>query len=175
MDLNQGFEILSLKNKITLQTIGKEDIELLRKWKNENKDYFFYNKEISPSEQLEWFDSYLERKEDYIFIIDYKGIKIGCIGFRLVNNQIDVYNVIQGDKRFSRQGLMSLALKLMCSYIIDNYNLNITLKVLTKNKIARAWYEKNGFSEKENKKNYVFMELFLNNFDYTEYKLGHSS
>lgn len=175
MGLKQDFKILSLKNKITLQTIGKEDIELLRKWKNENKDYFFYNKEISPSEQLEWFDSYLERKEDYIFIIDYKGIKIGCIGFRVIDTQIDIYNVILGDKMFSRQGLMSLALKLMCSYVIDEYDMNITLKVLAANKAARKWYRKNGFIEKSSKDNYIFMELMLKDFDYTEYKLKYSS
>ncbi len=171
MSIRQNFKILSLGNKITLWTISREDIELLRKWKNENKDYFFYSKEISSSEQLKWFDGYLERKEDYIFVIEYNGIKIGCIGFRVIDTQIDIYNVILGDKRFGRQGLMSLALKLMCSYIINNYNLNITLKVLAENKIARVWYRKNGFIEKVSKNNYVFMELFLNNLDYIEYKL----
>lgn len=160
---------------ITLYSIGHLDMELLRKWKNENKDYFFYNKEISPSEQLEWFEGYLERKEDYIFIIEYKGIKIGCIGFRVSKNLVDVYNVILGNKKFSKKGLMSSALKLMCSYIIDKYNLNITLKVLAGNKVAIKWYRKNGFIEKSSKDNYIFMELILKNFDYTEYKLGHSS
>lgn len=163
--------IKSIKENITLYSIEHLDIELLRFWKNENKDYFFYNKEISPSEQWEWFEGYLERKEDYIFIIEYKGKKIGCIGFRIIDNLIDVYNSILGDKKFSKKGLMSLALKLMCSYIIDEYKMNITLKVFAANKAARNWYRKNGFIEKSSKDNYIFMELILKSFDYTEYKL----
>lgn len=175
MNLKPSFEILSLKNEITLRTINRMNIELLRKWKNKNRDYFFYNKEIKPSEQLKWFEGYLERKEDYIFIIEYKGKKIGCIGFRKIDNLIDVYNAILGDKKFSKKGLMSLALKLMCSYIIDEYNMNITLKVLAGNEVARKWYRKNGFIEKSSKDNYIFMELILKDFDYTEYKLKPSS
>jgi RimJ/RimL family protein N-acetyltransferase len=79
-----------------------------------------------------------------------------------------------GNKRFAGKGLMSLALRLMCSYIIDKYNLNITLKVIADNKIAKAWYKKNGFAEKVSRNDYVFMELLLNNFNYIEYKLKYN-
>ncbi|OFW64529.1 MAG: hypothetical protein A2Z35_04995 [Actinobacteria bacterium RBG_19FT_COMBO_36_27] len=166
-----NLEIRFKKDLITLNSITKEDLELLRNWKNKNKNYFFYKKNISIGEQLIWFEEYLEREEDYIFIIKHKETKIGCMGFRVQGKLVDIYNIILGDIKFGGKGLMGIALGLMCSYIIDKYNNIITVKVLENNYNAIEWYRKNGFIEKSKRKDYVFMELDLNNFIYREYKI----
>lgn len=170
MTIKQKIKIKSSEGDIILNTIEKNDIELLRKWKNNNRKYFFYNKIIKAQQQVEWYHSYLNNTDDYIFLVEYAGSKIGCIGFRLMDDVIDIYNVILGNKEFGERGIMGRALKLMCSYIMDNYNKEITLKVLSENK-ARLWYLKNGFEEIEEKDNYVFMKLNINKFKYLKYNL----
>ena len=111
---------------IILSSITKNDIELLREWKNKNKKSFFYQKNITEAQQKKWFNNYLRQEEDYIFMITYKREKIGCIGFRLVDGVIDLYNIILGYKKYGGIGLMSEALKLICSYVLDKYNTKVS-------------------------------------------------
>jgi RimJ/RimL family protein N-acetyltransferase len=170
MAVKNKIKIKSYKNDIILNTIGKKDIELLRKWKNENRKYFFYNKIINAHEQVKWYDSYLKKAEDYIFLVEYEGSRVGCIGFRLIDDNIDIYNVILGNKEFGGRGIMGKALRLLCSYIIDNYNKEITLKVLIENK-ARLWYMKKGFMDVSREDNHIFMKLNINKFEYLKYNL----
>lgn len=171
MAAKKEIKIESFEGDIILRTATRSDIELIRKWKNENRKYFFYNKIIKARQQSEWFKSYVSTAGDYIFLIEYKGLRIGCIGFRLVGEVIDIYNVILGDKKFSGRGIMGRALRLMCSYIRDNYNEEITLKVLSENK-ARLWYMQNGFVEAcREGDEYTFMKLDINKFEYLKYNL----
>lgn len=164
-------KIISAEGDTNLRAINKEDIELLREWKNKNRKYFFHNKIISMKQQLGWFQSYQEAANDYIFLIEYNGLKIGCVGFRLINNVIDIYNVILGNKEFGGRGIMGSALRLMCSYIMDNYDMEITLRVLLDNDMARQWYMKNGFEETGRKEDHISMRLNINKFRYLKYNL----
>lgn len=168
--LKKKIKIISIQDNIILRTVEKRDLYLLRLWKNNNRNYFFYRDIISPEQQLEWFKNYLKRSEDYILIIVFKRRLIGCLGFRLLeNNEIDIYNVILGKKEFGGMGIMSKSLKLLCSYIIDNFHKDISLKVLLNNYEAIKWYKKNNFVELYTKDNYTFMKLDLISFNQTEY------
>jgi len=164
-------KIISDEGDLELRTIEKKDIELIRKWRNENRQHFFYKGIIKPLQQIEWFKSYLGNEKENIFIVGYKGIKVGCIGFRFMNNSIDVYNVILGEKKFGGMGIMCRALRLMCSYIVDNYHEDIILMVLPENNKARLWYINNGFEEKGIKEDYIPMKLNINKFNYLKYNL----
>ena len=143
---------------IALKPINLKDIELLRKWKNENRMYFFNKNIISSGEQVKWFEDFLKRENDYMFIIEFDGLNVGCIGFRLIDDVIDIYNVIIGDKRFLSKDIMRSAFALMYNFIINKYKNDITVKVLINNP-ARKWYEKNNFFIVYEKEDYVFMKL----------------
>ncbi len=171
MSDKQNLEIKLINNAISLDSIGRKDLDLIRRWKNKNKKYFFYKKDISPKEQLVWFEGYLSRKKDYIFIIKYRDEKIGCIGFRVLGKLVDIYNVILGNKNFGGKDIMSTALGLMCSYIIDNYREIITVKVLKNNYNAIKWFKRNNFIECETKKDYIAMELDSIGFLHKEFKI----
>lgn len=162
--------IKSYENDIILSTIEKKDIELLRKWKNENREYFFYKKIISPQQQQEWFKSYLDINSEFIFVIEYDGLKVGYIGYRFMNDNIDIYNVILGNRKYSGRGIMSKALRLICSYVMDNYKKDITLMVVPKNK-ARIFYLKNNFEKVSKEDKYFLMKLNINKFGYLKYNL----
>ena len=160
--------IVSPDRDIALESAGHEDIGLLRDWKNANRIYFFYNKLITRRQQEDWFRDYMQRQDDYIFMVVHNGKKIGCMGFRTTEGRIDIYNVILGQEEFGKKGLMSIALKLMCSYLIDSFDKEIGLKVLKKN-LARRWYGKNGFSEEYGEDEYIYMKLDINKFSHMKY------
>jgi len=78
--------------------------------------------------------------------------------------------VILGNKEYGGRSIMSKALRLLCSYIMDNYNKEITLKVLSENK-AILWYIKNGFMETSKEDSHILMKLNINKFKYLKYNI----
>lgn len=155
---------------IAVQTITIDDIENLRLWKNRNRDSFFHKTVISPEEQKIWFEKYQQREQDFILMISYAGVNVGCIGFRVLGDVIDLYNVILGDEKFRSKGIMSKALNLLLDHLLLNYRLDITAKVLKTNP-AITWYEKNGL-----KKTLELEDYYLVKFDrFTAHRSGDPS
>jgi len=143
---------------IFLRSVGEEDIEKLRVWKNAHRFSFFYQKIIEPAEQISWFEGFCAREHDYMFMVCCSDEVIGCMGFRLADQAIDVYNVILGLKEYGGRGLMSKALTIMIGFIKSRYPQTIIAKVLNKNP-ALEWYKKNGFKRVENKQEYILLQL----------------
>jgi len=137
---------------LRLRTIGKEDIENLRIWKNTNKGSFFLNKDITSAQQEKWFENFRERGDDYMFIVEQKVAEdwkeIGCLGFRKLADEgcVDAYNIIRAIKIEPASFTMSDAFRLMLAFADSLYeNLPIRCKVLVNNP-AVEWYKKNDFS-----------------------------
>ena len=145
-------------SRIKLRFINSGDIELLRKWKNDNKQYFFFDKIINPDQQLEWYRNFSKRENDFMFIVELDTKRIGCMGFRQINKTIDIYNVILGEKQYSQQKVMSNAFQLMISNIKEKFALEIFAKVLKSNPALR-WYLKNGFRVSGKKDKYFLIKM----------------
>jgi hypothetical protein len=143
---------------VSLRSACEGDIEDLRTWKNASRAWFFHKEEISPSQQAEWFSSYLKRPDDHMYMVIVDGDAVGCMGFRCCQDAIDVYNVIRGKHSHPRAGTMSKALSLMCSFADANYHLPVTLKVIVGNP-AIQWYLKQGFQLVSQNEDYASMEL----------------
>ncbi|MGB9736103.1 MAG: GNAT family N-acetyltransferase [bacterium] len=151
-------------SSLSLVTAQKEDIENLRIWKNKNREFFFYKNIITKEAQKIWFKEYLNRPDDYMFIVKVDGTSVGCMGFRLLQNKtLDIYNVILGDKSYEKKGYMSIALKTMCNYAFDTYKLPVTVKVLKENPAVK-WYQKKGFIIKQTFEDYFLMEIESKHF-----------
>lgn len=143
--MKEKFILESAGLVVALRTAVESDGEDLRRWKNANRHFFFYQEIISVEQQQQWLRGYRERADDWMFIVLNDERAIGCMGFRVLNDQrIDIYNVILGDPGFGGKGLMSQAMRLMCSYIVAQFQTEILAKVLNSNP-AQAWYLKNGF------------------------------
>lgn len=128
-----------------LQSITQNDLENLRIWKNTNVSSFFYKDIISPKQQALWFHNYLLREFDYMFMVkDTNKNSIGCLGFRLIDNYIDLYNVIRGN-RSTLHTSMENAMYIMLNYITKSFCYPIQCDVL-KNNPAVSWYRKCGFT-----------------------------
>lgn len=150
-------------DSVTLRSITESDQENLRQWKNANQSAFFFQDIITEQAQARWFSGYLEREHDWMFIVLVLGQPIGCMGFRILDAQADVYNVILGDPSMGKRGWMRSGLRLMCSYIIAKFKCEICLQVLRSNP-ATGWYAKLGFREREANASYLDLELDLTQF-----------
>ena len=78
---------------ITLKSLGVEDLETVRVWRNSDlvRPYMFYQEIISKSEQESWF-SKLEPLNDFYFIIEYKQKPIGLINLKNIDWQETLSN-----------------------------------------------------------------------------------
>ena len=157
--------ILHHKNNpnFRLKLIEKSDIEDLREWKNENRQYFFYKEIITEEQQANWFEKHKTNKQDFMFVVQENNatefINIGCMGYRLENDNIDIYNIMRGRLVENSKNSMADAFNMMNVYISDTYKLPVTCLVLNENP-ARKWYEKNS------------LELIKQNDDHVVYKLN---
>jgi hypothetical protein len=146
-----------------LRTITVADLENLREWKNAHRFAFFYQAIITPEQQDKWFQGYLERANDYMFVVQRGHEPAGCMGFRLLDQHADIYNVILGRPESGGKGLMSWAMRLMCSFIAADFTRDIGAQVLLSNP-ARAWYCKNAFCEIVSFDTYVQIQLDWSQF-----------
>lgn len=153
--------------EIRLRSIEVKDLDYLRCWKNACRSSFFYQGEISEEEQKKWFEKYLQQTNDCMFMVEEKKDKsfqpIGCMGFRMQEKSVDIYNIIRGKKNVNPCIRMGDALVTMCSYIERLFPFIITCKVIVGNP-AVQWYEKNAFQIIEYCKNYVLMKLDTSKF-----------
>lgn len=167
--IKKDLKIISLDENLQLESITIDDIELIRLWKNKYKNSFFYKKDITKEEQCGWFNIYLNINDDFIFIIKYFNDIVGCLGFRKLKNEIDIYNVILGNDKYKSSGIMGNALILLCSFISSVYDYAISAKVLRSNS-AINWYLKNYFEILKETQEYHIIEL-NNNFKKVQYIL----
>lgn len=160
MNSKQKIIIEDVTNDVKLRSIDYDDIEFIRKIKNHNRKSFFYQEIISKEQQIQWFNKYLEREKDWIFVVseakDLSNASIGCVGFRMKKNIIDIYNVIRGKESLHGVSMMD-AMKLMVSYIKNNFSCRINCEVLKSNP-AVDWYKKCGFVITNEYNRYLDME-----------------
>ena len=167
--MRQSFILSLAQDEISLRTSTASDCENLRLWKNENRFSFFFQEIITPQMQEVWFKQYLERENDYMFVVQYLGEVIGCMGFRLIDEQADVYNVILGKPEYGGKGIMGKAIALMCRYILQNMTQDIRLKVLRSNPTVK-WYLKNRFREIAAPDNYFELKFDPGGFAVDEFQ-----
>jgi RimJ/RimL family protein N-acetyltransferase len=130
----------------SMRTIGADDIELLRGWKNAHRQFFFYKEIITPEQQQAWYRRWSQEPDDHMFVVEVENRSAGCIGTRLFQDTADVYNVILGDKQFGGKGIMSEALWATVAFSQFLYQrLPVCVRVLQTNP-AIGWYERNGFT-----------------------------
>lgn len=142
--------ILQSTNTLRLKQAEEADQENLRAWKNAHRQFFYFKDKISPEMQAKWFAKYQLRKHDVMFISqeqDSKGnwVSTGCMGYRLENSKIDLYNILRGARVQGSPHTMSEAFGTMNAWLHQTYRLPITCEVIASNP-ACAWYERNSMN-----------------------------
>lgn len=144
---------------LVLRAITAADQDNLRRWKNANADAFFHRAVITPEQQQKWFATYTADPGNFMLIIEQDDQPVGCLGFRLAGGSADIYNVILGETSRRRHGLMSGALRLLCSFLFAGPAGAIVLSVVRENTRAQAFYRKNGFAIVREEPDHYFMRL----------------
>ena len=132
---------------LILRAANENDLENLRHWKNEQREFFFHKDIITSEEQRAWFVKFQARNHDYMFIVDLNSRAIGCMGIRQLDEAWDIYNVILGLTDYGKKGYMGKAFQTMLAYAQSVRKCPITLQVLKSNP-AVSWYKKYGFVAK---------------------------
>ena len=167
--MNTEYLVSGTGVSVTLRTISAADLERLRVWKNDHRFAFFHQGTIEPDQQLRWHQGYTERAGDHMYATQSGGEIFGCMGFRLIDGRADIYNVILGRPECGGRGLMSEAIRLMCSLIAGEFTTDIGAEVLLSNP-ARAWYAKNAFREAERLDRFVRVQLDWERFQPCVYR-----
>ena len=145
------------KPSYSLREAVEDDQETLLAWKNAHSHRFFHHEKISPAQQRRWFNNFLTRAEDHLFMVLIETLPIGCIGIRLLDDHWDLYNVIRGVHRLHSRGCMGTALHHVIEFAIQRKAMPVQLKVLANNP-ACDWYKDNQFSVIKTEKDYIVMQ-----------------
>lgn len=146
---------------LELRAATGADLESLRHWKNEQRRFFFFQEEITKTQQKQWFDAFMERSHDLMLMTMFEEQVFGCMGIRWQGDLWDIYNVILGLPDFGKRGLMRHAFAAMLDYAIALKPGPITLKVLKRNP-AVDWYKKHGFRITESHEQHFSMSYKSN-------------
>ena len=131
-------------NKIIFEELNYDNLDLIRVWKNSNKQFFFNQLEIEIQDQLNWFEKFKKIDTNTMLLIKFDDNYIGCIGARIINSNWDIFNVMNINKDYSGKGIMSYTLIKLFQKLRLIRNIPITAKVLKSNKNIN-WYLKNNF------------------------------
>jgi hypothetical protein len=142
-------------NRITLGKVGEPTRpwlhlaeyahqEALREWRNAHSHRFHHQMPITVEGQRQWFEAYLSRPDDYLFMVMEGMDPIGCLGIRFIEGAWDVYNVLRGRSSTSSVGFMSQALAMMIEFALRLRAVPVKVEVLADNP-ALSWYLRNGF------------------------------
>ena len=130
---------------VRLRLAEPQDLELLRTWRNRHTHRFFQQESVTPEAQRRWYESYLTRPDDYMFMVLQGPTPIGCIGGRLVGKEWDVYNPILGVLSSRYKGSMDKALALLISFLKEKRDLPVRAEVLSDNLRCLAFVQRGGF------------------------------
>ncbi|WP_433921982.1 GNAT family N-acetyltransferase [Paenibacillus taichungensis] len=173
--MNHDFIIKN--DKFTLTPVTEADIELMRGWRNSplNQSSFLTNTYIEIDQQKRWYEKYLQKTDDIMFIVndlEDSGKSVGMLGLYNIDNykkRAEFGRLLIGESSTRGKGL-GLAITIsLCEFGFELLELNeIYLEVIANNTSACKVYAKAGFLETErysiNDKVIIKMSLYKENF-----------
>lgn len=153
-----------MTDKVKLYKLSEMDLDLVRRWRNQNVQYFRKPSQITAEQQKTWYTTYVTDPTVYFYIIMFVDgdteIAVGTISIRLKDfYKAEIHNVLLGNKDYEGRGIMSEAI----TQLMELFPYNIyELEVLKTNKAGIHFYEKNGFrrSAEETKDSYIFVKRY---------------
>ncbi|UCH12870.1 MAG: GNAT family N-acetyltransferase [Candidatus Omnitrophota bacterium] len=139
--------------RIKLKKLESCDLERVRKWRNQNRHNFFTDKIITPDQQQAWFNTYIKKQNEkmYIIITKAREIPIGVISIYDIDfkkNIARIGRIIIGNKRYRGRGLAVDAVKAVLKFAFNMLKLKkISLEVFATNSRACRLYRRCGFRQ----------------------------
>lgn len=135
---------------IELREITKDDLEMIRLWRNskEVSQYMYTENQISTEEQQKWFDRISHDKTSMYWIIQYDTKPLGVVSISEINKVFDscFWAFYLGDSSVRGVGIGAKVEYHIISYVFDTLQLNkLCCEVLTTNEKVIKMHEKFGF------------------------------
>lgn len=139
-------------DKVCLRLIQAKDLENLRHWRNDNRQYFFDSVFITPEMEQKWFKGYRQKENDLIFIIETPaGRPIGTVSLYRIDpaaKQAEFGRMVVGDLANRQKGFGYDAARALLAWGFSTLGLEkIVLEVWGNNQPAIRLYEKLGFKK----------------------------
>lgn len=142
------------RGRVRLRLLERSDLPMTLKWRNQChiRKWFVHPEVILPEQHQEWFKNYLERDNDYVFIIEeiqsfHKPVgQISLYNIALKEKKAELGRFMIGDGEASGKGLAKLSTQLLLEVAFNRFRLEeVYLKVLRHNLPAISVYQHCGF------------------------------
>jgi diamine N-acetyltransferase len=152
--------------RIRLRLLQENDLPMTLRWRNQEhiRRWFVYSDRITPEQHANWFSKYLERDNDFVFVIEEADIlhkPIGQVSLYDINwdtKEAEFGRLMIGEADASGRGLAREATELIVGYGFEQLGLqHIYLEVYEDNIAAIAIYQKCGFVETARNENLLQM------------------
>ena len=165
----------------SLKPVDKEDIELIRKWRNSDliNNVSFSNQYISPEMQVEWFEK-LSGNDSFVhWIIMADNKRVGYAAVRdidPVNGRGEFASLYLGEPEYLGSGIGAKAEYFVIDHVYNNYKLKeLHCEVLATNLPVIRLHKKFGFRVTElikdrYTKNNEFVEVCLLSLEEDDWK-----
>ena len=137
---------------VRLRPLNINDIEYLRKWRNDKSKTKFLSKldYITPEKQLAWFRHYLNNNDEAIFAIEEKKLLNRVVGsialYDILEGKAEIGKLQIGDDEAIGKGLGKKSVALCMQIAFKELKINkLILSVNRENIVARSIYFKLGF------------------------------
>lgn len=152
------------KNYLALSLVSYNEIFLEKSWgwlNDKEIKYLTMTPDFTREEQKSFFSSLKDRKNYYIYGVNYNDIPIGACGLKnVVNNAAELWLYI-GEKDYWHKGLGKVLMhKLEKQARLIGLE-KLYLKVLNENKRAIKLYNLTNYNEVKEVENYIVMEKIL--------------
>ena len=122
--------------------LNEKYIENLRVMRNENSQWFFDNRSITPEEQQKWYESIKINKKVKFYIIKIDNQVAGALSLTATKEGIEVGNIIL-DKNFRGKGIMTEAI----NKLVKNKKGKFYARILLENFNSQNLFERCGFKK----------------------------
>jgi RimJ/RimL family protein N-acetyltransferase len=142
--------------RIRLRLLEKEDLSLILGWRNQDhvRTRFIHSEIIRPEQHENWFEQYLQRDDDYLFVIEeirYLRKPVGQVSIYKIDwerKRAEFGRLLIGEKDAAGKGIASAATNLILDFAFKTLQLDeIELLVKSDNEEAIRIYQDCGFRE----------------------------
>lgn len=143
--------IILKSDGITLRPVAFSDLTQMRNWRNSDwaRSFFLNNNIISEEQQERWYGSYINKTDDYMFIIQIGDLDVGTAALYHVNYEkgsAEFGRLLIAEKIARGKGVGEKVVKTVSDFALDSLKLReVTLEVFSSNTQAVHIYEKVGY------------------------------
>ncbi|MBD2864803.1 GNAT family N-acetyltransferase [Paenibacillus oceani] len=151
--MNHSYTVLY--EDIKLRSLEEKDIEKVRNWRNlEWARTSFLNADIiSQEQQLAWYQKYIKKENDLMFVIEWGGMDIGIVALYNIDYTKSIAEfgrLLIGEPLARGKGIGKKVVKAICNFGFNEIKIEtIVLEVLESNSYATKIYLDAGFNCKD--------------------------